>query len=289
MPNTFRLNTFRSLSDSNQHFVKAYYIARALDVEKIRTKLFKDCAFTKDSKSRSVVLDKQKGQYISLFNYGSVVLFNLSDKTCEDHLSDIRKAGGLPNILEDLYTEEYVVVVKTSLESASVIRDDSLDVRDLNTHNLSMVSTVMAQTVALDYYAQRVDRIIENFMVLNKKVEEKGNFNSMDGIQLNKLIASNSSIMATVLSKLGIFEGSDSAWTSRDNSKTWEGLRKEFEVEQRYKDLSLKLDIVHNNSRFFLEMIQHQHSNKLEWIIIVLIGVEIVIGVASLSMGIIHI
>ena len=59
-------------------------------------------------------------------------------------------------------------------------------------------------------------------------------------------------------------------------------LRKDFEIELRYKDLSLKLDIVKDNSKFFLEILHNEKSTKLEWIIIILIGAEIMIGICGL-------
>jgi len=49
--------------------------------------------------------------------------------------------------------------------------------------------------------------------------------------------------------KLGIFEGSDAAWDNADYYYTFEELRKDFELEYRFKDLSMKLDIVKDNTR----------------------------------------
>jgi hypothetical protein len=37
----------------------------------------------------------------------------------------------------------------------------------------------MAQTVALDYYAVAVDRMMELFMKMNESIEETGNFDSL--------------------------------------------------------------------------------------------------------------
>jgi len=74
---------------------------------------------------------------------------------------------------------------------------------------LTIVGTVMAQTVALDYYAVAADRMIESFMKMNLKIEDRGNFNELKIVDLHKLIASNNSVITNVLSKLGIFEGSD--------------------------------------------------------------------------------
>jgi uncharacterized Rmd1/YagE family protein len=141
----------------------------------------------------------------------------------------------------------------------------------------------MAQTVALDYYAVLADRLLETFVVMNEKIEGNGNFNTLDNKGLYKLVASNNAVITNVLSKLGIFEGSDAAWDDADYHYTWEALRKDFELDYRMKDLSLKLDIVKDNSRFFLEVLQHQKSTRLEWIIIILIGVEIVIGIGGLA------
>jgi uncharacterized Rmd1/YagE family protein len=63
-------------------------------------------------------------------------------------------------------------------------------------------------------------------------------------------------------------------------------LRQDFEIDSRYKDLEMKLDIVNANSRFFLEILQNQKSTKLEWIIIILIAAEIIIGLAGLGTSI---
>jgi len=50
------------------------------------------------------------------------------------------------------------VVVRKSLEKPSEIRNEKLNIRNLDESNLSIVGTVMAQTVALDYYSGRVNR-----------------------------------------------------------------------------------------------------------------------------------
>ena len=51
----------------------------------------------------------------------------------------------------------------------------------------------------------------------------------------------------------------------------------------RYKDLSLKLEIVRDNSRFFLEILHNHKSTGLETVIIILIAMEMVIGLCGLA------
>ena len=54
--------------------------------------------------------------------------------------------------------------------------------------------------------------MIDKFMSMNKKFEELGKFKETDNSNLFKLIASNNSVTLSLISKLGIFEGSDAAW-----------------------------------------------------------------------------
>ena len=59
-------------------------------------------------------------------------------------------------------------------------------------------------------------------------------------------------------------------------------LRDEFSIGERFAKVEHKINHVQSNTKFFLEILNHQKSNKLEWIIIVLIAAEIVIGCIDL-------
>jgi hypothetical protein len=69
---------------------------------------------------------------------------------------------------------------------------------------------------------------------------------------LYKLVAQNITVNVAVLSELGIFEGNDATWDNGEYHFTWEGLRKDFEIDQRHKDISEKLFIIERNSTYVL-------------------------------------
>jgi hypothetical protein len=52
-------------------------------------------------------------------------------------------------------------------------------VQNLDQYNINVVGTVMAQTVALDHYSQRVDQMLETFVTLNTRIEQTGMFDAM--------------------------------------------------------------------------------------------------------------
>jgi uncharacterized Rmd1/YagE family protein len=266
--------------------VKAYYLARGIDVLRVYNNVYRGSRQEFQSKSLTVTLNSSLNQYISIYAYGPVVLFNIPNEDHGEHLRKIQEAGVVSPIADGLqHTESFKVIIHDQLDKPSVIKAEHVNIRALDTKNITIVGTIMAQTVSLDYYADTVDRMLESFMKMNYKIEEGGNFDALDKKGLYKLVASNNTVIANVLSKLGIFEGTDAAWENSDYHYTWELLRKDFELDYRFKDLSMKLDIIKDNSRFFLEILQNQNSNRLEWMIIFLISAELGIGIAGLVSG----
>lgn len=60
-------------------------------------------------------------------------------------------------------------------------------------------------------------------------------------------------------------------------------LRKDFEIDYRFKDLSLKLQIIKDDTQFFLEVLHNKKSTRIELIIVLLIAGEMLIGIAGLG------
>jgi len=291
-------------------FIKAYYVARGIEIIKIHSSLYPSARKEFSSKMVTVYINESLNQYISVFSYGSVVLFNIPEEDHMHHLRQIRKMSKIP-IAEVLqHEEDYKLMVHKELETPAVIHAEHLNIRELDANNVTIVSIILAQTVALDYFAANVDQMIDKFGQLNLSIQETGSFTAIKEKDLYKLVASNNSIFTNVLSKLGFFEGTDVAWENAEYSIAWDGetsrtcftthltnqchphhlhhaeLREEFELESRYKDLSLKLNIINDDARFFLAVLHHHKSTKLEWLIIALISGEMFIGIAGLAMQI---
>ncbi|WVY97991.1 hypothetical protein V8G54_030142 [Vigna mungo] len=73
-------------------------------------------------------------------------------------------------------------------------------------------------------------------------------------------------------------DGSDIAWKDAKYAQIWEYLRDEFELTQRFASLDFKLKFVEHNIRFLQEILQNRKSDFLEWLIIALIGAEILLS-----------
>jgi uncharacterized Rmd1/YagE family protein len=268
--------------------IKAYYIARDIDVLAIPNfTSYKSSRRVQQAKSVTITLNEELNQYISIFQYGSVVFFNVPEPTHSEHLSRIASQASvqdaiIPPALPP--TDSYKVIVHQNLDNPSVIKAEHLNIQRLDMKNIEIVGTIIAESVALDYYSTTVDALLNQFILMNHKIQRTGDFAGLSAQALHQLVASNNIIITNVLSKMGLFEGTDAAWDNADYHYTWEALRKDFEIDYRFKDLSQKLQIIKDDTRFFLEVLHNKKSTRIELIIVLLIAGEMLIGFAGLGM-----
>ncbi|KFM25255.1 hypothetical protein F751_3935 [Auxenochlorella protothecoides] len=172
-------------------------------------------------------------------------------------------------------------------------------------YTLSVISQVLAQSVALDYYSSHVERMLGQFTQINKEMKETLNLKKINAQELLRLVAENNVIMTDIITKLGVNERYDIAWKYVQYGRIWDYLRSELEMDARFKTLDMKLNLVQDNLKYFLEIFQDRkarhhgcmprpqppdrppaapvlQSTSLEWIIIILIGVEICLSLLDL-------
>jgi uncharacterized Rmd1/YagE family protein len=148
-------------------------------------------------------------------------------------------------------------------------------VQELNMKSVDVISTVMAQSVALDSYNDTVDELLSNFEVINGKVMEgTGNLTTIDRDKMFQAVARNNSIFIEMVSKVGIKDRIDTAWNLSQYEDIHDGMKEEFDIYQRFEHIEFKLNLIQQNAKFFLEVLANQKSNSLEWIIIILIMFE---------------
>ncbi|GMH11749.1 hypothetical protein Nepgr_013590 [Nepenthes gracilis] len=219
-------------------------------------------------------------EYMVVFQYGSIVLFNVHDHDVDDYLKIAEKhASGL---LPEMRKDEYEVREKPTLSTWMQAGLDHIMLQYLNIDGIRTIGSVLGQSIALDYYVRQVDGMVAEFTDINRAMEKTGTF-TMERKKLFQLVGKANSNLADVILKLGLFERSDIAWKDAKYAQIWEYLRDEFELTQRFASLDFKLKFVEHNIRFLQEIMQNRKSDFLEWLIIILIGAEILISVYDIA------
>ncbi|KVI04963.1 uncharacterized protein LOC112525606 isoform X1 [Cynara cardunculus var. scolymus] len=218
--------------------------------------------------------------YMVVFQYGSIVLFNVRDHEIDGYLKIVEKhASGL---LPEMRKDEYEVREKPTLGTWMQGGLDYIMLQYLNIDGIRTIGSVLGQSIALDYYVRQVDGMVAEFTDINRGMEKTGTF-TMKRKKLFQLVGKANSNLADVILKLGLFERSDIAWKDAKYAQIWEYLRDEFELTQRFASLDFKLKFVEHNIRFLQEILQNRKSDFLEWLIIILIGAEILISVYDIA------
>jgi uncharacterized Rmd1/YagE family protein len=188
-----------------------------------------------------------------------------------------------------------------------IVTGDHCIVPELNLKAVDVISSTMAQSVALDSYNDTVDALLAKFEKVNKSqtnLPDNKNISMrskiwrflsgedttrrssskppLDRDELFRAVAQNNSIFIEMVSKVGIKDRIDTAWNMSQYEDISEGMREEFDIDQRFEHIEFKLDLIQQNAKFFLEILAHQKSNSLEIIIIVLIAFECILMIAEM-------
>ncbi|CAA0821211.1 D-aminoacid aminotransferase-like PLP-dependent enzymes superfamily protein [Striga hermonthica] len=154
--------------------------------------------------------------YIVVFQYGSIVLFNVCDHEVDDYLKIVKRhASGL---LPEMKKDEYEVRENPTLHTWMQGGLDYIMLQYLNIDGIRTIGSVLGQSIALDYYVRQVDGMVGEFTDINREMEKTGNF-TMERKKLFQLVGKANSNLADVILKLGLFERK-SKKTDRGATKT---------------------------------------------------------------------
>jgi uncharacterized Rmd1/YagE family protein len=275
--------------------VQAVQVAQSINLAQVISKVFATRGVRRMIERLSVVVqlppeqnfgdEKQSPRFVAVFRFGPAVFFNVSPRDTADLLWRIKECGKDPYLSGNERKENFCVHVQPGIpEDDEVVTGEYCLVEELNLKAVDVISNVMAQSVALDSYNDTVDELLAKFETINDKVTSgEGALTTADRDQMFVAVARNNSIFIEMISKVGLKDRSDTAWNLSQYEDIHAGMKEEFDIDQRFEHIEFKLNLIQENAKFFLEVMSHQKSNSLEWIIIVLIMFECVLMCMEMS------
>jgi len=79
-----------------------------------------------------------------------------------------------------------------------------------------------------------------------------------------------------IAENLYIFDSPPETWENEQLDRLHNELKKNFDLQDRFRDVSEGLQIVKDNLELFKDILQYRTSLLLEWIVIILIAVEVI-------------
>lgn len=213
------------------------------------------------------------GSFVVL-RFGAVASIGATDAELEEVVHLLRPGG------EERPSDaaEEVADVRVDPEGTEgPLSDGGLLLRSLDPPRLQVLAAVLGKSAVLSYYEQRVASVFDRIEMLathlrNAKVPASGR-------ELLAELGESLLIRTRTVGRVEVGEKPEITWDDPALDRLYERLAAEFELVDRDRALTRKLELISDVASTHLELLNNRKSIRLEWYIVALIFVEIVLFV----------
>ena len=245
----------------------AFLVANQFDIKGIKT--FLDIKPLADSSSELFYFfDGQKYQYY--FNFGVVVFAGYSEdemKWAIKTVQSFQRNQVVPPLRDD-----HTISANPGDELRFGFDELILDKIDDKVIRITMFN--LAQSVALDHYHEVTENLLTAVKIFTNQLETTGKL-KVSRKNMMRFMGRALNTQNDIAENIYIFDAPDLVWDDAYLDKLHQGLIKHFDLRVRFSEIEYTLRIIEDNLGVFREVINQRESSLLEWIIIILILVEV--------------
>jgi uncharacterized Rmd1/YagE family protein len=212
--------------------------------------------------------------YAVLFRYGGVVLVGLSPIEEDEVLRGIRPRVTAPSAK----IEDEVAIIEIAPErDDQIVTGGPISVKDMTPPRLLVIADVLAKNVGLVRDEREVNKVLELIEPFASRLAATGRapFNRRNML---RLVGQALLVHHRMSGRIAIEEKPDVLWDRSDLERLYARLEDEYELKERATALRHKLEVIEETTRALTDIIDTERSARLEFIIAVLIVVEILIA-----------
>ncbi|MFT5757684.1 MAG: putative Rmd1/YagE family protein [Alteromonadaceae bacterium] len=208
-----------------------------------------------------------------LFDYGVIVFWAVEE--------DERQA--LVNRLIRKHSDKVEKIeehLRFSFSSELKISKDNIYLPDRLALTRLAISHALAQSIKLIEYEMKAQNTITHYSKLPEALAKTGRI-ALSRKEIAKIRGTLFSTKSDIILHYGLLDTPDFFWEYSEHEATYNVVTRYMEIHQRVELLSKKLATIHELFEMLADEQKHQHSSFLEWIVIILIAIEIVIYVVE--------
>ncbi|WP_395045018.1 RMD1 family protein [Flavobacterium sp.] len=251
--------------------IEAIQVAESFNIKKFRTDFLVEAH---SGSTSEIFYELENNKYLYIFDYGVLVFanYNIADK---NEFIQIVNNYAIDQVNLDLSEEYRIEVDEKKLKS--IVKNNYVIVSKIEPSVLRIVMLNIGQSVALEHYEVLTDKLITSSKTYILELENKGKI-SISKINLLKYIGKVLNVKNSIVDNLYILDDPNLVWDNEDLNLLNKQLKSNFDINTRFKDLDYRLKIVEENLKLFTDVLNVRESSRLEWIIIILIVIEIIIA-----------
>lgn len=214
--------------------------------------------------------------YAFVYNYGSVVFFNVPEELRVTELARIRetKEGAKIGDTTEVFSVE---IMEVEQSGPNQVYYDRVVLQQLTYQKAKIISMLVAESAALEYYEILIENLLERATHYTKKLETEGKF--LDSNEdILKFVGQCLSTKQEIISNMYIVDSPDETWESAEVDKLHHDLKLMFEVDVRYRALEYKSKIIQESLEVISDLAKSKRELMLELIVILLIAFEVVMN-----------
>lgn len=244
----------------------AYQIAENTNIKKFKAEYTGELI---NSNSFELFYSYKHG-YVFVLNYGVVVFADVDEIDRSTFISLL--TSYCVNHLDNRLQEDFIIEKNETLQPD--FSYNSLSVNEINNDVIRIAMLQVAQSLALDFYQEASQQLFDDSVQLTNQLETAGRL-KISRRKLLKFIGKTLNTKNRIVDNLYIFDKPSVVWEDEFLGKVNDGLTKTFDISIRFKELEYMLKRVESNLSVFVEFTNAKESKRLEWIVIILIFIEI--------------
>lgn len=265
-------------------------------------KLFDECLYTpftykdwrsdSEDESRKLIQLADDGGEIEfgrkndvfIFEYGVVVMWGYTVKEEQAFLDDMAKFESEKLSAEDIQVEEFNYYITTSYQPR--IYNDFITLRDDSNYMLKLsISHALAQSVKISLFEELVDNTIEDTQDIPQQIAQTGKV-EMTRDETMKSIGELFILRININLHGSVLDSPELMWAEPHLEPIYQATCGYLEINQRVELLNQRLEVISDLLQMLKDQLGHSQEENLEFIVVVLVCIEVLVSVVNIVIDI---
>lgn len=224
----------------------------------------------------SGILNDVNGKRVYVFHFGTVVFVNIDHHQIVDickYLKKIEKNLHIDTPFQ--FVDDFKIEVSKDLQEEES-NYEYMHVSSIEEYHLEILSTILAKSVALEKIEAGIEILLDDIEEMVERLDQ--NQLKISDKKLSKLWSKILRFKHSTISYIMLLDKPEITWNNEDAEILFSRLSHLFELEDRYEAIKQKTEILKDITGAFETLTHTERSTKLEWLIIILISLELLLS-----------
>ena len=257
----------------------SYFIGSSMDLQKV-IKYCKANKYQHKAINEAVHVKVFKASDIFYFKNGTIVTWNISKKISKQLAKEAAQFTDDDTKMDIQEHFFYYFDEKTIMKNHPYFNVEIITLAEDDDELRLAASFGLAQSVKLSYYQRILSDMTDKYSYLIRQLAETGSI-SLKRKEISQILGSIFWVKSSVNLRSEYLHVPGYFWQHSNIESIYLMVERFMDIPKRLGMLNQKLDILNEIFNILSGELQHQHAAKLEWVIIVLIVIEIIFSLLA--------